>query len=103
MAPEQALDASTVDIRADIYGLGGTLFFCLTGQPPFPNEGNLVQQLACRQTQPPPEVRTWRPDVPAELAAVIARMMALKPDDRYPTPQALRQTLLAFVAPRTGK
>ena len=41
MAPEQAHDASTVDIRADIYGLGGTLFWCLTGQLPFPSKSNI--------------------------------------------------------------
>jgi response regulator RpfG family c-di-GMP phosphodiesterase/serine/threonine protein kinase len=99
MAPEQARDSTTVDIRADIYGLGGTLFWCLTGRMPFPQKENLVQELACRRSQAAPEVRTWRPDVPPELDAVVARMMACNPDDRYPAPQAVLRALLPFLKP----
>ncbi len=99
LAPEQARDASGVDIRSDIYGLGGTLFWCLTGQPPFPPQGHLAQDLAARMTQPPPAARAHRPEVPAELDAVLARMMALDPDDRYATPQAAAQALLPFLRP----
>ncbi len=97
MAPEQARDASAVDIRADIYGLGGVLFWCLTGRPPFSGEGNMAQLLTQRQTQTPPSIRTLRPDVPAELDAVVTRMMACRPDDRYPTPQAVMNGLLPFL------
>ena len=50
MAPEQAVDSGNVDIRADIFGLGATLFFGLTGQPPFTSQGNLTQQIATRFT-----------------------------------------------------
>src|SRR5262249_41510594 len=60
LAPEQAKDASSVDIRADLYSLGGTLFWCLTGRTPFPAQGNMVQELSERLNQPPPSVRTWR-------------------------------------------
>ncbi len=97
IAPEQAHDASMVDIRADIYGLGGTLFWCLTGRPPFEPCGNLAQEMALRQTQPPPSVRSWRAEVPAELDAVLARMMACSPADRYPTPQTVMNALLPFL------
>jgi response regulator RpfG family c-di-GMP phosphodiesterase len=97
MAPEQARDASAVDIRADIYGLGGTLYWCLTGERPFPAEGNLVQVLARRLTQPPPSIRGRRPDLPDQLEAVVSRMLALDPQDRYPTPQAVMHALLPLI------
>jgi response regulator RpfG family c-di-GMP phosphodiesterase len=97
MAPEQARDASTVDIRADLYGLGGVLFWCLTGRPPFPTEDSVVQAVTRRLTQPPPSVRTWRPEIPPELDAVVARMMALNPEDRHPTPQTVMRALLPFL------
>jgi response regulator RpfG family c-di-GMP phosphodiesterase/serine/threonine protein kinase len=97
MAPEQASDASTVDIRADIYSLGATLFWCLTARPPFAPKANLAQEIVCRQTQPPPLVRTWRSDLPAELEAVVAKMMAPNPDDRYATPQAVINVLTPFL------
>jgi putative two-component system response regulator len=99
MAPEQIGDAGSVDIRADIYALGGTLFWCLTGKHPFVPKANIVQQIAHRQTQPPPSVRTWRPEIPAELDAIVARMMAIYPDDRYATPQEVMQALLPFLKP----
>ncbi|HMC63648.1 MAG TPA: protein kinase [Gemmataceae bacterium] len=99
MAPEQARDAASVDIRADIYGLGGILFWCLTGRTPFPRQANAALDLVSRLTQPPPSVRALRPEVPVALDAVVARMMALKVEDRYPTPQAVMQALLRFLEP----
>jgi response regulator RpfG family c-di-GMP phosphodiesterase len=101
MAPEQVRDASTVDIRADLYGLGGTLIWCLAGQTPFPPRDNTIQELTCRLNQQPPSVRSRRPDVPAELDAVIVRMMACDPDDRYATPRAVMNALLAFLKPES--
>ena len=99
MAPEQICDAGSVDIRADIYALGGTLFWCLTGKHPFVPKANIVQQIAYRQTQPPPSVRAWRPEIPAALDAIVTRMMALYPDDRYATPQEVMLALLPFLKP----
>ena len=97
MAPEQARDASSVDVRADIYSLGATFFWCLTGQTPFPAQENLMQDLVARMTRPAPSVCSLRPDLAPELDAVVARMMALKPADRYPTPQAVTRALLRFI------
>ncbi|MCC6421480.1 MAG: protein kinase [Gemmataceae bacterium] len=102
MAPEQVQDASAVDIRADLYGLGGVLFWCLTGQPPFPGKSSVAAMLACRLLQQPRAVRSLRPEIPPELDAVVARMMALKADDRYQTPQAVMQALLPFVGPASA-
>ncbi len=99
MAPEQVQDAHTVDIRADLYALGGTLYWALTAQAPFPPKGNLVQELATRLHQQPPSVRAKRPEIPAELDAIIRRLMALSPDDRYATPQAAMRALLPFLKP----
>lgn len=99
MAPEQIGDARSVDIRADIYALGGTLFWCLTGQAPFSAKGNFIEQTAHRQTQPPPSVRARRPEVPSELDSIVTRMMAIYPDDRYSTPQEVMQALLPFLKP----
>lgn len=99
MAPEQVSDAGSVDIRADIYALGATLYFSLTGKAPFDSQGSLTQMVAARLTQPPPDVRALRPDVPTELDAVIRRMMAHQREDRYPTPQSVMRALLPFVTP----
>jgi response regulator RpfG family c-di-GMP phosphodiesterase/serine/threonine protein kinase len=102
MAPEQARDASTVDIRADVFGLGGTLYWCLTGRSPFPFDGNPVEALTRRLNAPPPSVRDVEPDLPPELEAIVAKMMALHPEDRYPDPAAVTQALLPFVRTGTG-
>ncbi|MGQ9821167.1 MAG: protein kinase domain-containing protein [Thermogutta sp.] len=82
LSPEQALDSHRVDARADIYSLGCTLYFLLTGQPPFP-EGTLPQRLMKHQKEMPPDIRAARPDVPEDLAAICFKMMAKKPADRY--------------------
>jgi response regulator RpfG family c-di-GMP phosphodiesterase len=99
MAPEQARDATMVDARADIYGLGSTLFWCLTGRPPFVAQGDIVRDLAHRLTQPPPSVRVAEPNVPPALEAVVTRMMAVHPDDRYATAEAVMRALLPFFKP----
>src|SRR5262249_22305273 len=76
MAPEQAADARAVDIRTDLYSLGGTLFWCLTRRPPYLPQGNLPEEFNKRLTEPVPSVRMFRPEVCEELAAVVARMFA---------------------------
>src|SRR5262249_25104572 len=99
MAPEQATDPSSVTPRADLYSLGGTLFWALTGRTPFLPQNNFAQELAVRAKQPPPSVRALRTDVPEELDVIVARLMAVHPDDRYATAQAVMRALLPFLKP----
>lgn len=82
LAPEQALDCHGVDARADIYGLGQTFYFLLTGHPPFP-EGSVAQRLLAHQMRSPEPIRNERPDAPPVLLAIIDKMTAKKADDRY--------------------
>jgi response regulator RpfG family c-di-GMP phosphodiesterase len=97
MAPEQARDAGSVDIRADIYGLGGILFWCLTGQSPFPVSGSITEALARRLCQQPPSARELRPEIPPGLDAVVARMLALDPAERFATPRAVAHALSPYL------
>ena len=88
LAPEAVGDARQADIRSDIYGLGCTLYFLLTGRPPF--AGSVLPQ----------PVNVLRRDVPAELAAVLDRMMARDPAQRYPTPAEAAAALAPFAKVR---
>jgi putative two-component system response regulator len=97
MAPEQSLDATRVDIRTDIFGIGATLFFTLTGESPFLLEGSIVEIMRRRQTEPARSARALRGDVPLALDKVIQRMLALRPGDRFATPRAVMNALLPFL------
>jgi response regulator RpfG family c-di-GMP phosphodiesterase len=99
MAPEQARDARSVDIRADIYSLGGTLYYLLSGEKPFPGDRPIIEELIARQKEAPVPIRQHRPDLPLELEAILCQMMAQDPNDRYPTPLALITALNAFLEP----
>jgi serine/threonine protein kinase len=92
LAPEQALDSHGVDIRADIYSLGATFYFLLTGHTPF-SEGTVAQKLIWHQTRQPKSVRSLRPDVPEGLTAVLDKMMAKDPAHRYQVPGELIEAL----------
>jgi serine/threonine protein kinase len=82
MAPEQARDSANVDRRADIYGLGATFYYLVTGQAPFAEAETLARKLICHQAATPRPVRELRPEVPEPLAAIVERMMAKDPKQR---------------------
>lgn len=84
MSPEQAVDTRSVDGRADIYALGCTLHYLLTGNPPFSGD-NLMQRLMAHRAQPIPSLRKTRPDVPVSLEDVFQGMLAKRPEDRVST------------------
>jgi len=96
LAPEQALDSSNVDIRADIYSLGATLYFLLAGHPVFP-EGRAGQKLMWQQWRDPAPIDTVRPDVPDALAAIVHRALAKKREERFQTPQEMADALGRWV------
>jgi len=95
MAPEQAENSRAVDIRADVYALGGTLYQLLSGSVPFPG-GTLVDKLQRHFHEMPASLSRWRSDIPPELSAVVERMMAKRPDQRYQTPAEVAVALQPF-------
>lgn len=97
MAPEQGVDSHAVDIRADIYSLGMTLYFLLTGTTPFAH-GTVQQKLVWLHMAKPKSVREFRPEIPEELDAVINKMLEKKPEDRYQTPREVMEALAPWTA-----
>lgn len=95
IAPEQAFSAHEVDIRADIYSLGCTLYRLLAGRPPYtgPNYQTVMAKMLGHLQEPCPGVREARADVPDDVAAVVGRMMAKSRDDRFATPAAVAEAL----------
>jgi serine/threonine protein kinase len=95
VSPEQAMDAREADIRADIYSLGCTLYCLLAGRPPFVGETAMQVVLAHIEQEAAP-LHELRPDVPADLSAVVAKMLAKDPAQRYQRPIEVAQALLPF-------
>ncbi len=100
ISPEQARDPRAADVRSDLYSLGCTLFFMLTGHPPFA-EGTLVQKLLQHQQSAPPSVGAERADVPPALERIVGRLLEKRPEDRYQFPAELVSELVA-VAEEAG-
>jgi serine/threonine protein kinase len=95
LAPEQAVDSHEADTRADIYSLGATFYYMLTGRTPF-EEGTIAQKLIWHQTRQPKPVTAYRNDVAPELVTIIQKMMAKQPEDRYQHPRELSQALATW-------
>ena len=93
LAPEQIGGAAGADIRADLYALGGTLFFLLTGRAPFAHHADQQGKLQAHLAEVPPDVRTLRPEVPAALAELVQRLLAKNPADRPQTPSEVAAAL----------
>jgi eukaryotic-like serine/threonine-protein kinase len=92
MSPEQAYDSRAADSRSDIYSLGCTLYYLLVGHPPYSGSTVMARAIAHRE-QPVPRLRTERPDAPAALEALLLRMLAKKPEDRYSSIESLLDEL----------
>jgi hypothetical protein len=98
LAPEQCQDSHAVDIRADVYSLGCTLYFLLADQVPFPG-GALMEKLLRHKLDPPQPVERLRPDVPGPVAAIVRKMMAKDREDRYATPAEVADALASWTKP----
>src|SRR5207253_8367066 len=84
MSPEQGRDSRAVDARSDLYGLGCTLYFALTGKPPFPG-GTPLEKLMHHQLDEPEPVEALGREVPPALASIIRKLMAKRAPERYQT------------------
>ncbi len=98
-SPEQWESSRDVDIRADIYSLGCTLYYLLAGQSPFPSSrySTTMQQMWAHSQAPLPPIRELRPDVPADIAAIVERMLAKDVNQRFATPREVADALAPFV------
>ena len=99
LSPEQALNSHSADARADIYGLGCTLYFLLTGHPPFP-EGSISERLMKHQMEIASSISKDRPDVPPTLLHICEKMMLKDPDARYQTAGDVAERLTEWLADR---
>jgi response regulator RpfG family c-di-GMP phosphodiesterase/tRNA A-37 threonylcarbamoyl transferase component Bud32 len=99
MAPEQSVDPSGVGPAADVYGLGATLFWLLTGKTPFPQEENVAKAIAALKHDRPRRLRQFLPDAPPELDELIDRMLSRDPARRPTEPVAVMPILARFTTP----
>jgi serine/threonine protein kinase len=98
IAPEQTEDAAKVDARSDLYSLGCTMYFALTGQSPFPG-GDRRQKITKHRIAIPVPLQDLNPLIPAGFAAVVHPLLAKRPEDRPRSAESLRQQLLAWAGP----
>jgi len=94
LSPEQADGRNDVDVRSDIYSLGALAYFLLTGQPPFAGR-SVMNTLAAHLYEKPEPLSARRPEVPADLEAVVLRCLAKEPEGRFPDVKSLDRALAA--------
>ncbi len=97
MAPEQAQGVPDIDQRVDVYALGAILYSALSGHHPFEAE-NLPQLFIKICTEDPPSLRTFRPDLPPDIEAIVHRALARNRADRYQNAEELRRALLPYAS-----
>ena len=102
LSPEQAKNSHDVDPRSDIYSLGCTLYFLLTGKPPFAGATTLIDKLVAHTEQAPSPIREERFEVSEGLAAVLAKMMAKNKEDRYQTAKEAADALAPYTRADAG-
>lgn len=95
ISPEQARDPRLADVRSDLYSLGCTLYYMLTGRPPFP-EGTVLQKLLSHSSDEPLDPRELRDDLPDEIMVLLGGLTAKNPQDRYQTPAEFIAEMLLF-------
>ncbi len=95
ISPEQARDPRDTDVRSDLYSLGCTFYYMLTGMPPFP-EGTVLQKLLSHNSEEAPDPRDLRADLPAEISPILLKLMAKLPSKRYQRPSELTAELMAL-------
>lgn len=96
LAPEQALNSHEIDHRADIYGLGCTMYFLMAGHPPFP-DGTLAQRIAKHQQQMPPSISELRADCPPELTQICMQMLQKQPQARFSSCDEVADYLVSWL------
>jgi eukaryotic-like serine/threonine-protein kinase len=101
VSPEQARDLHKVDIRSDLYSLGCTFYYLLTGQVPFPG-GTTLEKLVRHGVEEPTPVHNLRPEVLAPVAGIVRRLMAKQPAERFQTPAELMAALAPFAVNSPG-
>ncbi len=98
LSPEQSRNLNETDIRSDLYSLGCTFYFLLTGQVPFPGS-NTVDKLIRHNSEEPQALEELRPDVPRSVIRIVRKLMAKKPEERFQTPDELMDALAPHAAP----
>jgi serine/threonine protein kinase len=98
LSPEQSKDLHEVDIRSDLYSLGCTFYYLLSGTVPYPG-GKTVDKLIRHHSEPARPIEELRPDVPKKIANIVRKLMAKKAEDRFQTPDELMDALAPHAAP----
>jgi serine/threonine-protein kinase len=95
LSPEQTRSIHKTDIRSDLYSLGCTFYYLLTGSVPFPG-GNAMDKLIRHATEQPQPATDFRSDIPAAVLAILDKLLAKRPEDRFQTPAELAEALQPF-------